>query len=630
MTNKDQLKELSTPPKPPLAFRVGVVGHRPDRLEKADLVRLGDVIRQILLTIQEQVSAFAKANKALFTPEAPVLRAISPLAEGADRIFGEQAIDLHWNLCCVMPFHQEEFEKDFLPGTALEPDSLARFHALLDKAGELKGSTSFQINGSRDHEAAAYGFCGRVVLNQSDILIAVWDGERPGKLGGTTETLDAARRQGIPVIWIDARAPHAWQRMDSNTRLPDDTETRAVPDGSGTPDIIRNLVWELLELPDPHIPDGHKSAFSRRPERTRPSLENYYAQKKPRMTRAVFWKAFQSIVGDSSFPRINFRIGPFEQAVLDDWPMDQSTPVAAMVDRLRPFYAWPDKLSVLYSDRYRSAFILVFLLAAFAVAMALTPMLLQLHLDLVRGRIYSILELGSIGIIFLIVLCGRVGKWHERWIDCRLAAELIRHLRVVAPVGCERPFPQALAHHATYGNPSSTWMNWYARAVTRAVGLPDVRLSREFLMKNLTHVEDLLVDQMKFHATNARRCQAIEHRLHMGILILLILTSISCVLHLLHVLLLGNVSTFFCGFFPALGAALAGINNQGEFRRVTKRSEAMQEQIKAKIENIAILRKGEVTAWELSFFTSDSARLLVNEVLDWRVVFLDRPLEVGP
>jgi hypothetical protein len=301
-----------------------------------------------------------------------------------------------------------------------------------------------------------------------------------------------------------------------------------------------------------------------------------------------------------------------------------------MVDRLRPFYAWSDKLSVLYSDRYRSAFILVFLLAAFAVAMALTPMVLQIPWDSARGRIYSILELGSIGIIFLIVLFGRLGKWHERWIDCRLAAELIRHLRVVAPVGCERPFPQVLAHHAKYGDPSSTWMNWYARAATRAVGLPNVRLNREFLLKNLSHVEDLLIDQMEFHRTNARRCQAIEHRLHMGILILLILTSICCVLHLLHILIHGNLSTFFCGFLPALGAALAGINNQGEFRRVARRSEAMQEQINAQLKKIADLRKGEIAARELSILTSDSARLLVNEVLDWRVVFLDRPLEVGP
>ena len=36
-------------------------------------------------------------------------------------------------------------------------------------------------------------------------------------------------------------------------------------------------------------------------------------------------------------------------------------------------YAWPDKLAVIYSDRYRSAFVLAFLLAAFAVGMALFP-----------------------------------------------------------------------------------------------------------------------------------------------------------------------------------------------------------------------------------------------------------------
>lgn len=173
-------EELISPPKPPLAFRVGVVGHRPDRLGEADLSQLGRVIGGILVQTQKAVKAFAQENVGLFADGPPVLRAISPLAEGTDRIFAEQALALGWELCCVMPFAQDVYENDFQPAVALEDDSLQRF-------GELRARARvcFQLDGSRADEGAAYGAGGRVVLNQSDLLIVVWDGQRQNKRGGT-------------------------------------------------------------------------------------------------------------------------------------------------------------------------------------------------------------------------------------------------------------------------------------------------------------------------------------------------------------------------------------------------------------------------------------------------------------
>jgi hypothetical protein len=93
--------------------------------------------------------------------------------------------------------------------------------------------------------------------------------------------------------------------------------------------------------------------------------------------------------------------------------------------------------------------------------------------------------------------------------------------------------------------------------------------------------------------------------------------------------------TSLCGFFPALGAALAGINNQGEFRRIARRSEAMHDQLQMLLSNIQALRQ-EVASWarpgsgahtaRAVLLAGDAAGLMVNEVLDWRVVLLDRPL----
>jgi hypothetical protein len=93
--------------------------------------------------------------------------------------------------------------------------------------------------------------------------------------------------------------------------------------------------------------------------------------------------------------------------------------------------------------------------------------------------------------------------------------------------------------------------------------------------------------------------------------------------------------TFFAAFLPALGAALAGIANQGEFRRIARRSMAMKEQLDRFLREAAVVRgrlhSGAIAPAqsfdEAAALSADAARLLINEVLDWRVVVLDRPLQ---
>ena len=41
---------------------------------------------------------------------------------------------------------------------------------------------------------------GRLMIEQSNILIAIWDGVTPGAIGGTRHTISAAVNLGTPVI----------------------------------------------------------------------------------------------------------------------------------------------------------------------------------------------------------------------------------------------------------------------------------------------------------------------------------------------------------------------------------------------------------------------------------------------
>ena len=83
----------------------------------------------------------------------------------------------------------------------------------------------------------------------------------------------------------------------------------------------------------------------------------------------MIWSLFLQVVADTKLPTLKFKVDEFEEAVVKTWPGDSTTVIGRMVGDLRKFYAWPDKLAVLYANRYRSAFVLGFLMAAAAVGL---------------------------------------------------------------------------------------------------------------------------------------------------------------------------------------------------------------------------------------------------------------------
>ena len=106
----------STPPRAPLAFRVGVVGHRPDRLDSSKLEELSATIRTILSTVKAETLAVAEQLTEIYDGARPVLRALSPLAEGTDRILAEQALAPVSGALCCLAIPSIRVRKGFCPG----------------------------------------------------------------------------------------------------------------------------------------------------------------------------------------------------------------------------------------------------------------------------------------------------------------------------------------------------------------------------------------------------------------------------------------------------------------------------------------------------------------------------------
>jgi len=371
---------------------------------------------------------------------------------------------------------------------------------------------------------------------------------------------------------------------------------------------------------------------------------------------------------ESRPPRV--LVSDFEAQVRDEWPVrddfkatsahtgDGATSPSELDDwvnkRLRAHFAWADKRGDLYADAYRSGYVLTYLLSALAVFVALLPRTAGLEGDAQTACVA--IELVMLLIILLLFVIGRARHWHERWMEYRLLAELIRQLRILIPLGGGRPFPRTPAHLGLYGNLTETWMYWHMRAIARATGIPGAKVSRDYVLGCLNYVDNIVggpdTGQLKFQKDTEQRSENIAHRLHITSTSLFVLTLLGIASHLLlePALLprwldfeipeafhhgLDRWLVMASAFLPALAAALAGISNQGEFARLAKRSAAMVDYFKDFATQIASLRSGAARdgdALKLSQvipLAGEIAEVMVDEVADWRVVFIDRPPTAG-
>ncbi|MEO8813561.1 MAG: hypothetical protein ABI376_11705 [Caulobacteraceae bacterium] len=660
------------PPRARMTFRVGVVGHRPDRLPRdaAGLEAIRERVATVLGAVAEAVEVFrAGPDAGLYSREAPLLQANSPLAEGADRLFADEALLLGYELCCVMPFAQAEFEEDFTGPGAFDPDALERFRAILSRAGVTGGLTRFELDGNGARRAEGYEAAGRVILNQSDLLLAVWDGAGANGAGGTVDTLRDAITFNVPVLWIDSKAPWGWRLLRSQSDIDcltigvecaanfvtDDPRT-----GRGAlVDAVAAVVNEELRAPnapidavaavvDDELPTAGDDAENQ--AHVRESL----GETRPRLNLAFVWKMFRDLLADGRLHIPRLRVNDFVDQISDDWPVsDLSDPAATgfgaswINSVLRPHYAWSDKLADRYADAHRSAFVWSSLLAATAVFVALLPMAAAWTQRPRLSVSTALVEATILGFMLGLPWFSRRRRWHQRWTEYRVLAELIRELRILIPLGGGRPLPRTPAHLANYGDPTRSWMYWQVRAIARATGLPDARVTPAYVDDLLNQLSDFVgsrgndrrgaTGQIGFHHNNCRRMERIHRRLHQGALYLFTLSIAGVVINWIYPLTheepawVARWLIMISAFFPALGAALASINNQGEFARLQRRSRAMTEGFKGLKARIDALRAkpGEATLGEVTELAARMAAMMVDENIDWRIVVLDLPHASG-
>ena len=157
--------------------RIGVTGHR---------------ILTDLEKIEAGVEAAVRRIELKFQGEP--LTVISALAEGADRIVARHVLARpDAGLTVPLPLAKSDYLADFQ-----SEDSRAEFLSLLQRADRVE-----EMPAAATREQA-YEAAGQYVLNNSDALIAIWDGRNAQGQGGTGEIVARARHRGLPIAWVHA------------------------------------------------------------------------------------------------------------------------------------------------------------------------------------------------------------------------------------------------------------------------------------------------------------------------------------------------------------------------------------------------------------------------------------------
>lgn len=604
------------PPKPRLTLRVGITGHRPNKLTKADLPRIERQLRDAFGAIEAAVAKAYDANQSVYA-DAPAagakphrIRLISGFAEGADQL-ATSVCPPDWTVEAILPFPKDEYLKDFEKSAAGDGrDVRGELLASLKRASVVTELPAPPLRES------GYVLCGNFLLRQIDLLIAVWDGEPP-KPGGTGAVVQEASDGGIPVVWLATGGdrPIALVQSFSN-----DNPVRA----SWSAEALQASLAPILAAPSADAP-GERS------QRTR--LEQFYAETWPAPSRASSFDLLKRWTTGQRPLRLTIAAQSQESLVASfDEFIDQAPAAGSLSQRLKevlaPRYAWADALAVQFSHLYRNAYVLAYLLAAAAVLIAVIGAYVEhpiLKLALVA------LELFVVVAIIQLVRYGSRNTWHERWIDYRLVAESLRYARFLAYVS-----EFGLINRKDLTN--QPWTIWYIRATLREIGLPGAMLDRAYqrllLQSVLAHE---VREQRHWHELNTDAMEKVDHFLHrsaercfhytfgalciglvvlVGIILLLPEQQEHAVLKLAKPWLL-----LFAAGLPALGAALAGIRVQGEFEDYKERSEHMIAELNDLESTYESTLKQQPQLDRTADLLIETARVLSEDLAAWQELY---------
>ena len=594
------------PPAIPFVLSVGVTGHRAEVLAEGDVERLRERVRETLVLLAAAGHELLERERDCFAPLPPRLRFVSPIADGADQIAAELAVELGWELQAILPFPRDVYRASLANDAARE-----RFDALVGRAACL-----LELPGDPDDSLDAYIMTGRATVSHCDVLIAVWDGKPPRGRGGTGEVVQLALVRGTAIIHVPLqpeREPRIlWAAFDPTVVTVADDPGVARPLDAHDVDVL------LTGLLMPPVEEQEQNFLKRF---TTERIRNYRAR--------IEYPLLLAAAGVKQFKPRNFTDKYYSAQIRDEWQRYRAGcadahGIFAPIDLLEDAYSWADRLATHFAQTYRSGHIFNFVLGGVAVCLGLSAFMMP-HLKF-EEAIFEML------ITMAIILNAHVGtkqEWHRRWLDYRQLAERLRPMRTLKLLGIASPDPPG-----TDTNPiAKRWIEWYAGGIWRAMGCPAASIDARCAARLAEAIADHEVEpQVSYHERHAEQIQKLDHRLEqlgtilfVATLIVSIATIIAYGLNLSFVNTYGNWFTLISAGFPALGTAVFGIRFQADFGGDAVRSMATANTLGQIDEE---LRKG-VTLTRAADLAEQAGRIMLSDLDEWQLVNQQRDLSVG-
>jgi len=154
---------------------VGVTGHRD--LAPAEIPGIRGRVREFLMHLHSEY------------PDRDLV-VLTPLAEGADRLVANEALDLGLPVTVVLPMPRALYAEDFRT-----VESRAEFDRLCAAATDLfelpltAGNTPGSVDGHGPNRARQYAQLGVFLSAHCHVLLALWDGRESTETGGTAQVV---------------------------------------------------------------------------------------------------------------------------------------------------------------------------------------------------------------------------------------------------------------------------------------------------------------------------------------------------------------------------------------------------------------------------------------------------------
>ena len=653
----------AVPDRPLLAFRVGVTGRR--KLPTDQEAQLRAQVAAVLRLVRQEIALLAKepAVLAAYRREAdgtvqPRLHLLSPLAQGADRLGARAGLGEGFDLRVVMPFACAEYEVDF----AKKPGSLDAFRTLLGRAEP----PATELDGSREEEARSYQAVGRFVVRNCDLLIAIWDGKPDKGLGGTAGIVRFATRFGPPVWWIhtDPETPPAL--VDDPLELCPNPPRR----GSEAEAALRRLLRETILPPTPPREHAHgllAGLADCRGDRDRTPVATYLAERRPPDRR--WWHIHAATIARAAWIAANIHychrlcrrhplrsphwlavclrrcvMPPHERRLLapaSPQPSESPRPDRPVLAYWERFYADADHRAGDYANRYRSSYVLIFALAALALIAAVLAAAAGGWLTWFMAAV----ELAALAAVLGLVWANHRQRWHQRWIEYRLLAELCRKQQALARVGWSLAAWEVRGmtgdtaprtQTAETAPPRTAWVSWFFNAAMRASPLPVGALSGD----GLRTIREALAEapareQWGYHLKRGRLCTRAAQCLGSAGEALFLLTLLFVVAELALSLSGSGHSTrhalgVLAAMAPALSAALFGIRAYAELELLAGQSARLAANMRSammRIRSVDLTRP--LASQELGAEAYEVATTMLHDIEGWAQLFGVKAVEAA-